>query len=252
MTRHAAAPRRVLLLGGTSEIGLATVRALTPTDGVLLAGRDEDALEVAARALRRDLLGVTVTVNAHFEARDLRGCEQLIDEVFTSAEFDTVLLAFGVLGNQQTAEARPKHAADILTVNVTAQAVVALAVASHLRRQQHGTVVLFSSIAGVRARRANYIYGVSKAAIDALGTGLAAAVHGTGAHVLVVRPGFVTGRMTQGMTPAPLASTPAQVAARTARAISRRRRTVWVPPALGPASLLMRALPWPVWRRLPR
>lgn len=250
--RHAAAPRQVLLLGGTSEIGLATVRALTPTDGVLLAGRNSDALEAAARVLRRELPNVAVTVIAHFEAHDLRGCEQLVDEVFTSADIDVVLLAFGVLGSQHTAEVRPLHAADVLTVNVTAQAVIGLAVARHLRRQEHGTVVLFSSIAGIRARRANYVYGASKAAVDALGTGLAAALHGSGAQVLVVRPGFVTGRMTQGMTPAPLASTPAQVATRTARAISRRRRTVWIPQTLGPASLLMRAVPWPVWRRLPR
>jgi len=69
---------------------------------------------------------------------------------------------------------------------------------------------------------------------------LAAALHGSGAHALVVRPGFVTGRVTQGMTPAPLASTPAQVANRTAWAIRHRRRTVWVPRALGPAALMMR------------
>jgi hypothetical protein len=58
--------------------------------------------------------------------------------------------------------------------------------------------------------------------------------------------------MTQGMTPAPLPSTPEQVAARTARALAKRRRTVWIPWTLGPVSVVMRLLPQFVWRRMPR
>ena len=58
-----------------------------------------------------------------------------------------------------------------------------------------------------------------------------------GVRLLIVRPGFVIGRMTEGMAPAPLSSTPAQVAAATARALAKGRRTVWVPWTLRPASL---------------
>ena len=53
--------------------------------------------------------------------------------------------------------------------------------------------------------------------------------------LLLVRPGFVTGRMTEGMSPAPLASTPVQVAERVVRALYRGRSRIWVPPALRPA-----------------
>jgi len=111
---------------------------------------------------------------------------------------------------------------------------------------------VFSSIAGARVRRANYVYGSAKAGLDGFASGLADALHGSGVRLLLVRPGFVIGRMTQGMDPAPLSRTPAQVAAATARALAKGRRTVWIPWALGPVSVVFKLLPQFVWRRMPR
>jgi short-subunit dehydrogenase len=58
--------------------------------------------------------------------------------------------------------------------------------------------------------------------------------------------------MTEGMTSAPLSSTPGQVAAATVRALAKRRRSVWVPWALRPMFVAMRMLPQFVWRKMPR
>lgn len=241
----------MLLLGGTSQIGLATALALRPTGSIVLCGRDRAALEAAADSLRAHLPGITVDVE-EFDAAHPPATEQLVSDVFGRGPVDVVLPAFGVLGDQASAERAPQEAASILGINVVGQAVALLAAAQHLRRQGHGALVVYSSIAGVRARRANFIYGASKSAIDALGTGLAAALHGTGVHVLVVRPGFVVGRMTERMPPAPLAVTPEQVARATVNALRRGRRTVWVPASMAPIAVVFRALPWTVWRRLPR
>jgi short-subunit dehydrogenase len=115
-----------------------------------------------------------------------------------------------------------------------------------------GTIVVFSSVAGVRVRRANYVYGSAKAGLDGFASGLADALHGTGVRLLIVRSGFVIGRMTHGMTPAPMSSTPSEVAAATARALAKGRRTVWAPRMLRPVFFGMRLLPQWVWRRLPR
>jgi short-subunit dehydrogenase len=117
---------------------------------------------------------------------------------------------------------------------------------------RRASIVVFSSVAGVRVRRANYVYGSAKAGLDGFSSGLADALHGTGVHLLVVRPGFVVGRMTKGMTPAPLSSTPDQVASATVRALAKRRRTVWVPWPLRPMFIGLRLLPQVVWRRMPR
>jgi NAD(P)-dependent dehydrogenase (short-subunit alcohol dehydrogenase family) len=111
---------------------------------------------------------------------------------------------------------------------------------------------VFSSVAGVRVRKANYVYGAAKAGLDGFAGGLADALHGSGVTLLLVRPGFVIGRMTQGMHPAPLPSTPAQVADAVVRALHQGRERVWVPGLLRPAYAVARLLPQAVWRRLPR
>jgi NAD(P)-dependent dehydrogenase (short-subunit alcohol dehydrogenase family) len=121
-----------------------------------------------------------------------------------------------------------------------------------MRAQGHGRLVVFSSVAGVRVRRANYVYGSAKAGLDGFASGLADALHGSGVRLLLVRPGFVIGRMTEGMSPAPLSSTPAQVADAVADGLDRDRDVVWVPGALRPVFALLRLLPRAVWRRMPR
>ncbi|MBW0105084.1 SDR family NAD(P)-dependent oxidoreductase, partial [Pseudonocardia sp. KRD291] len=121
------------------------------------------------------------------------------------------------------------------------------------RAQGEGTLVVYSSVAGVRVRRANYVYGSAKAGLDGFASGLADALHGTGVRLLLVRPGFVIGRMTEGMSPAPLSSTPEQVADATVAALRRGRGgDVWVPGTLRALFAVLRLLPRPVWRRMPR
>jgi short-subunit dehydrogenase len=106
----------------------------------------------------------------------------------------------------------------------------------------------------VRVRRANYVYGSAKAGLDGFASGLADALHGSGVHLTLVRPGFVIGRMTadSGLSPAPLSSTPEQVAEATADALARGRDVVWVPGALRLLAAGLLLLPRWAWRRLPR
>jgi decaprenylphospho-beta-D-erythro-pentofuranosid-2-ulose 2-reductase len=116
--------------------------------------------------------------------------------------------------------------------------------------------VVLSSVAAVRPRKFNSVYGATKAALDAFARGLADELHGTGVDVLLVRPGFVSGRMTEGMTPAPLATTPAGVGSAVAAALdpvtlrARRRGVVWVPAPLVGLATVMRLIPRPIWRKL--
>jgi short-subunit dehydrogenase len=124
--------------------------------------------------------------------------------------------------------------------------------ATLMRAAGRGQIVVFSSVAGVRVRRANYVYGAAKAGLDGFAHGLADALHGSGASLLLVRPGFVIGRMTEGMTPAPLPSTPDQVADAVVKGLGRTRTLVWVPATLRPAYVVARLLPQAIWRRMPR
>lgn len=178
-------------------------------------------------------------------------------EVFARAarlvgDLDVVISAFGVLGSQEEYDADPEAAARAVAVNYGAHVATGLHAARVLREQGHGTLVVFSSVAGARVRKANFVYGSAKAGLDGFAQGLADSLHGSGARVLIVRPGFVIGRMTEGLKPAPLPSTPRQVALATVAALRDGSASVWVPRALGPVFRAMTFLPRPIWRRLPR
>jgi short-subunit dehydrogenase len=241
----------VLILGGRSEIGIELARLLASGATVVLAARRADQLDEQVGALKE--AGAKAVHTREFDADDLASHGPLIASIIAEhGPIGTAVLAFGILGDQARAEADAEHAVAIVHTDYVAQVGILTHLALAMRTAGKGSLVVFSSIAGARVRRANYVYGSAKAGLDGFASGLADALHGTGVHLLISRPGFVIGRMTEGMTPAPLSSTPEQVAAATARALAKGKRTVWIPWALGPASVVMRMLPQFVWRRMPR
>jgi len=240
----------VLVLGGTSEIALATVRALVGerVTRVVLAARDPQ--RAAAAGAEFTAAGAQVET-ASFDAADPATHQAVVDDVFgREGDIDVVLLAFGVLGDQETDEVDPAATRAVIDVNYTAAASVMVAVTERLRRQGHGTLVVLSSVAAERPRRANFVYGSSKAGLDAFAQGLSDAVQGSGVSVLVVRPGFVHSRMTEGMEAAPFATTPDVVAQAIVDGLRSGAHTVWAPAKLRYVMAVLRHLPRPVFRKL--
>ena len=241
----------VVIFGGRSEIGVELATRLAPGATVVLAARRADRLDEQVAAVRA--AGARAVHTCEFDADDLASHAPLVDGLIAEyGPIGTAVLAFGILGEQSRAEADPAHAVAVVHTDYVAQISLLTVLAKAMRAAGSGRLVVFSSVAGVRVRRANYVYGSAKAGLDGFAGGLADALHGTGVSLLIVRPGFVIGRMTEGMDPAPLSSTPAQVAEATARALARGHRTVWVPWALRPMFFGMRLLPQGIWRRMPR
>jgi short-subunit dehydrogenase len=241
----------VLILGGRSEIGTELAVRLAPGASVVLAARNADRLGEQTAAILA--AGAVAVSTREFDADDVETHGPLVASIIAEhGPIDTAVLAFGILGDQGRAEIDAAHAVAVVHTDYVAQVSLLTHLAAAMRQAGQGALVVFSSIAGARVRRANYVYGSAKAGLDGFASGLTDALHGTGVRLLIVRPGFVIGRMTEGMTPAPLSSTPPQVAAATAHALAKGRRTIWIPWALGPASAVMRLLPQFVWRRMPR
>ena len=241
----------VVIFGGRSEIGVELATRLAPGSTVVLAARGADRLGEQVAAVRA--AGAAAASTTEFDADDLASHRPLVDKLVREyGAIGTAVLAFGILGDQRRAEADPAHAVAIVHTDYVAQIGLLTLLAASMRDAGRGALVVFSSVAGVRVRRANYVYGSAKAGLDGFAGGLSDALHGSGVRLLIVRPGFVIGRMTEGMDPAPLSSTPAQVAEATARALSKGRRTVWIPWALRPLFFGLRLLPQAVWRRMPR
>jgi short-subunit dehydrogenase len=241
----------VAIFGGRSEIGTELAVRLAPDAMVVLAARDPQRLGDQREALRA--AGAASVHAVSFDADDIAAHGPLVNSLVAEhGPITTAVLAFGILGDQRRAEDDATHAVQIVHTDYVAQVSLLTHLARAMRAAGHGRLVVFSSVAGVRVRRANYVYGSAKAGLDGFASGLADALHGTGVQVLIVRPGFVIGRMTEGMRPAPFSSTPRQVAAATARALARGRRSVWVPWLLRPVFFGLRMLPQMIWRRMPR
>ncbi|MER6608530.1 SDR family NAD(P)-dependent oxidoreductase [Streptomyces sp. NPDC000927] len=184
------ASQSLLVLGGTSRIALATARRLVAarTRTVRLAGRPSPALESAAEELRA--YGADVST-VDFDALAPETHETVLGKVFAEGDIDVVLLAFGIAGDQERDEEEPLGAVRVAQTNYTGAISAGLVCAGGLQAQGHGSLVVLSSVAGERARRADFIYGSSKAGLDTFAQGLGEALRGTGVHVMVVRPGVV-------------------------------------------------------------
>lgn len=244
-------PQTIVLLGGTSEIGLAITRQLIgpTTSTVVLACRDIERGERAAAGLRHHSLAVDVV---HFDATATgthAGLARSLSEAY--GDIDVAIMAFALLGDSAVTTTDPVAAAEIAQVNFTGVVSSTVAIANQMRQQGHGSIVMLSSIAGERVRRANPVYGGTKAGIDGFAQGFGDALADDGVHMLIVRPGFVHTKMTTGKKAAPFSTTPEKVADVTVRALRARRRVVWAPPLLRYVFSVLRHLPGPVWRRLP-
>jgi decaprenylphospho-beta-D-erythro-pentofuranosid-2-ulose 2-reductase len=241
----------VLVLGATSDIGAATVRALVARRArrVLLAARDPEQARPLAAELRA--LGADADVVA-FDAHATATHEELAREAFDRiGDIDVVLVAFGVLGADAGLASGPAAIAAVLDTNFVGAASAIVPIARRMVDQGHGTIVVLSSVAGERARRSNFVYGASKAGLDAFAQGLGDALAATGVSVMVVRPGFVHTKMTAGLRPAPLATTPDAVAAAIVRGLARRSEIVWTPALLRVVMAVLCHLPRALFRRLP-
>src|SRR5882757_2336783 len=243
-------PQSVLLLGGTSEIGLAIVRRLAGGRPirVVLAGRASGRLDEAVAELEKAGCAVQTL---DFSATDTGTHAEVVAKAFAGGDLDVAVVAFGVLGDAEAAWQDVDTAVQLATVNYTAAVSVGVALAGQFRTQGHGAIVALSSVAGERIRRSNFVYGSSKAGMDGFYLGLGEALRPSGVRVTVVRPGFVKTRMTAGMSAAPLSVTPDQVADVVADAVRNRRELVWAPAPLRAVMSALRHVPRPIFRRLP-
>ena len=241
------AVQRVLVLGGGSDIGQAiAARLAAPRRATLvLAGRSIDPKDLESRT-------TSEVVVEHFDARATGEHREVIESLWARhGGFDVVILAFGVQGEQEKAESDTAHALEIAETNYLGVVSAGLEAGRLLREQGHGALVVLSSVAAERTRRSLFVYASSKAGADSFALGLADALRPDGVHVLVVRPGFVKTKLTAGLEPAPLATTPEAVAELVERGLQRGDRIVWAPPSMRWVMAILRHLPHAVFSRLP-
>jgi decaprenylphospho-beta-D-erythro-pentofuranosid-2-ulose 2-reductase len=243
-------PQSVVVLGGTSDIASSLVAQWSARcRSLVLAGRDQDRLDKVATRFGASIASVATVV---FDATT-DDADTAVTRCFAAAAeaVDIVVMAVGELGDQEVDEHDPGRIARMLSVNFAWPAAALSAAAASLQKQGHGRILVLSSVAGVRVRRANFVYGSAKYGLDGFAQGLSEALEGSGVSLHLVRPGFVRTKMTEGRPAAPFAVEADQVAADVVAGLERNRRVIWSPPVVGWVFSVLRYLPRPLWRRLP-
>jgi decaprenylphospho-beta-D-erythro-pentofuranosid-2-ulose 2-reductase len=235
----------VAVIGATSDIGVASARALAAigANRYLVAGRPSTGRSAAAAELDGEV------VEFDLDLTDTASLEAATARLFEGGDVDVVILAGGVLIPRPSVD----DAVEMAEVNYVGTMAVLLTCARLLAAQGHGQLVVLSSAGVTRPRPANYVYGSTKAAIDFAARGVAMELRDSGVTVTVVRPSFVFTKMTAGVRPSPLAVKPAQVATAVTRAVSEQiHGVVWVPRLVAVLAHLLQFVPSRVVARLDR
>jgi short-subunit dehydrogenase len=234
----------ILVLGGTSAIAVAYCRrrAITGTRFTLV-GRNHERLAVIAADLKARG-AQEVAIVAH-DLSDTSDAKARFDDFCNPLGVpEEVLLAYGILGEQQKAQTDPAALRNIININFTSAAVWLNEAAERLMAKRKGILIVIGSVAGDRGRQSNYVYGAAKAGLEAFTEGLAHRLFKTGVRILTVKPGFVDTPMTAHLNRSgPLWAKPEQIAASIERAAANRKRTLYTPWFWNPIMLAVRWAP---------
>jgi decaprenylphospho-beta-D-erythro-pentofuranosid-2-ulose 2-reductase len=248
-------PQAILLLGGTSEIGLAICERYlrTASARIVLAclpddpGRNDAVAQMKAAGARE----VEVI---DFDAVDTDSHPKVINEAWgggSGEDIDVAIVAFGLLGDAEELWQNQRKAVQIADINYTAAVSVGVLLGEKMRAQGFGQIIAMSTVAGERVRRSNFVYGSTKAGLDGFYLGLGEALREFGVRVLVIRPGQVRTRMSAHIKEAPLTVDKEDVAELAVRAAAKGKELVWAPPAFRYVMMVLRHIPRPIFRKLP-
>ncbi|MGY4101671.1 decaprenylphospho-beta-D-erythro-pentofuranosid-2-ulose 2-reductase [Nocardia sp. R16R-3T] len=245
-------PQTILLLGGTSEIGLAICAEYLRKSParIILAALPGDPLREDAVADMK-AAGATQVDVIDFDALETESHPKVIDAAWDGGDVDVAIVAFALDGDPEELWQNQRKAVLIAGVNYTAAVSVGVLVGEKMKKQGFGRIIAMSSVAGERVRRSNFVYGSTKAGLDGFYLGLGEALRPHGPRVLVIRPGMVRTRFSAHVKEAPLTVNKEDIAALAVSASQRGKELVWAPGAFRFVMMILRHIPRPIFRKLP-
>jgi short-subunit dehydrogenase len=238
------------LFAATRGIGRALARQLAARgDRLCLLGRNAFELERSASDLEaRGAHGAVTSVAC--DLGEPAGFGSALDAAEQAlGRLELVVVTAAVFGTQEQLESDPELCRRLLELDFVNTILFCEQARARLIEGGGGTLCVFSSVAGDRARAPVALYGAAKAGLDHYLDGLDLRHRDAGLRAVVVKPGFVHTGMTEGLRAPPFASQPEAVARAALRGILRGRRIVYAPPIWRGVMTAVRALPRPVLRR---
>ncbi|MCC5843577.1 MAG: SDR family oxidoreductase [Verrucomicrobia bacterium] len=242
----------VLIFGATSAMALHTARNFAAQHANLaLAGRDRQRLEALAEDLK--IRGAQqVEIFPGFDAEDETTILKTVEAAWKSLEtIRHVLIAYGTLPDQSKAESDAAVLRSAVEVNYFSVAGLCHAVADRMLEQGSGTLSVISSVAGLRGRQSNYVYGSAKGGLNLFLQGLRNRLHPKGIRVLTLLPGFVDTPMTRDVPKGPLFISAEKAGSLIHKAMTRKKAdVVYVPGFWRVIMTVIRSIPEPVFKKL--
>jgi decaprenylphospho-beta-D-erythro-pentofuranosid-2-ulose 2-reductase len=241
----------ILIIGATSTIAQATARRFAAEGArFFLVGRSASKLA----AVRDDLLvcGADESETYALDLTDIAAHAAMLDAATAAlGTLDMALIAHGSLSDQAASEASVARTMDEWATNCTSVIALLTLLANLFEGQRHGTIAVMSSVAGDRGRKSLYVYGAAKAAINTFLEGLRGRLSAAGVAVVTIKPGFVDTPMTAHLPKNFLFVPPERVARDIHRAMTRGTSVAYTPWFWRYVMLLLRAIPDPIFRKLP-
>jgi short-subunit dehydrogenase len=240
---------KAVLLGATRGMGRALARRMAERgDRLCLFGRDPEALERSALDLAA--VGADEVPWVPCDLADPATFAPALDRADRLLDgFDTVVVSAARFDTQERLEQDLEETRRLLDVDFTCTVLFCEEARRRLMERGGGTLCVFSSVAGDRARKPVVLYGAAKAGLSYYLEGLDHRFHSRGLRVVCVKPGFVRTGMTAGLDPPPFAGEPEAVARTVLRAIDAGSTVVYAPPVWRSVMAVIRRLPRAVMRR---
>ncbi|WP_280273109.1 decaprenylphospho-beta-D-erythro-pentofuranosid-2-ulose 2-reductase [Nocardia wallacei] len=245
-------PQNILLLGGTSEIGLAICAEYLKKGParIVLAALPDDPLRADSVA-QLEAAGASKVEVIDFDALDTGSHPKVVEQAWADGDIDVAIVAFALDGDAEELWQNQQKAVRVAEVNYTASVSVGVLVGEKMKSQGYGRIVVMSSVAGERVKRANFVYGSTKAGLDGFYLGLGEALRPFGPRVTVIRPGQVRTKFSAHVDEAPLTVNKEEVAALAVAASQKGKEIAWAPGTFRWVMMILRHVPRPIFRRLP-
>ena len=221
--------KNIVIIGSTSAIAESTARQFAEAgDNLFLHARNRERLDTIAKDL--EIRGASKIITDCFDITEIDKHTGFVEKAFSEFDkVDVVIIAHGILPDQRKCEEDFQAANDSFMINCTSVLSLLTGFANNMEQRKHGQIAVISSLAGLRGRQSNYVYGSAKAMLNAFLSGLRNRLHKSGINVLTILPGFVDTPMTRHMNKG-LLWTSADAAGKSIyRAIENRKKILYVP-----------------------
>ncbi|MDR2804405.1 MAG: SDR family NAD(P)-dependent oxidoreductase [Dysgonamonadaceae bacterium] len=218
----------MILLGASSDITQSFIAKVIEKEGkkypkIYLVTSNKDATDRLANHLH-------VKYNQASEVIVFDVTKDSDYSVFDAVHSDLLFCAIGFLGESvREGLYDAANVENIVAINYARLVPLINYFAQKFEQEKTGTIIALSSVAGLRGRQSNFIYGSAKAGFRVYLDGLRNYLYPKGVHVITVIPGFMDTKMTEGLSlPKLLTTSPQRAANVIYNACKHKRNRVYV------------------------